>query len=124
VAAKQRLALSVALLGGDAKEVPRADLQCRRTIAQRLRPRRQTRILLVFSRAPFESEPANVLKQHLRDHLGHILVYVRNAKAPNDCRDAQKELRMVRAAGKRLAPRAKRKTPHRDSREMRREDTA
>ena len=114
----------MALLGRDVKEIPRADLQCRRTIAQRLRPRRQTGILLVFGRVPFASEPANVLKEHLRDHLGHILVYVRNSKARNDCPDAQKELRKAIAAGRRLAPRLKPETPYRDFQEKRREGTA
>ena len=101
-AAKQMLALSLARVAGDAKEVRRADLQCRRTIAQRLRPRRQTRILMVFSRAPFESEPAHVLKEHLRDHLGHVLLYLRNPKARNECPDAQREWRTARPVGKRL----------------------
>ena len=90
-AAKQRLALLLARAVGDAREARRADLQCRRSIAQRLRPRRQTRVLMVFSRAGFESEPARVLKAHLRDHLGHVLLYLRNPKARNECPDAQRE---------------------------------
>jgi len=30
---------------------------------------------------------------HLRDHFGHVLLYLRSPKAPNDCPDAMNEWR-------------------------------
>ncbi len=72
----------------------------RRLIARRLHPKAETRVLLVFSAAGFEKEPAEQFVESLRDHLGHVLLYLRNPKARNECADAQKEWqRSVRPRG-------------------------
>ena len=63
----------------------------RRLIARQLRPRRQTRVLLVFSLGGLEQETAQSFEECLRDHLGHALLYMRDPKAWNDCDAAWKE---------------------------------
>lgn len=80
----------------------------RRWIARELRPKPETRVLLVFSTAGFRTEPAKMFQDRLRDHLGHVLLYLRSPKAPNDCPDAQKEWRRSRSAA--AVRRAKRRT--------------
>jgi hypothetical protein len=64
-----------------------------RLIARRLQPKPQTRVLLVLSAADFAKEPARTLEDYLRDHLGHVLLYLRSPKARNECRDAMQEWR-------------------------------
>ena len=63
----------------------------RRRIAQILRPRPETRVLLVISIADAECEPPEAFEVYLRDHLGHALLYLRDPKAPNECSDADRE---------------------------------
>lgn len=65
-----------------------------RLIAQKVRPKPQTRVLLVFSTAGSEEAPADFFEDCLRDHLGHTLLYLRDPKAHNECPDAQREWRM------------------------------
>jgi hypothetical protein len=73
-------------------------------IVQVLQPKPRTRVLLVFSTACAESEPRRAFEQQLRDHLGHVLLYLREPKANNDCTAAMKEWRMsVRAPAKKAA---------------------
>src|SRR5271167_4778300 len=64
-------------------------LHPQRRIAKKLQPKPETRVLLVLGIAEFESEPPEVFKERLRDHLGHALLYLRSPKAPNDCPDAE-----------------------------------
>jgi hypothetical protein len=65
----------------------------RRRIARELRPRPQTRVLLVFCLATLQTESAKLFADRLRDHLGHVLLYLRDPKARNGCAEAQKEWR-------------------------------
>jgi hypothetical protein len=67
--------------------------QCRRLIALGMHPKPQTRVLLVFSTPHCEETPVKLLRDQIRDHLGHVLLYLRSPKAPNDCPDAGKEWR-------------------------------
>jgi len=67
--------------------------QCRRLIALGMRPKPQTRVLLVFSAHHCEETPMKLLRDQIRDHLGHVLLYLRSPMAPNDCSDAWKEWR-------------------------------
>jgi hypothetical protein len=62
------------------------------------RPKPETRVLLVFSTAGIAGEPVKTFQDNLRDHLGHVLLYLRSPKAPNHCADAQKEWRRSRRA--------------------------
>jgi hypothetical protein len=78
-------------------------IHCRRWIARQLHPKAQTRVLLVFSLPKCEKTPAKVLQDQIRDHLGHVLLYLRDPKARNECRDAMKEWRMCRSAQKHTA---------------------
>jgi hypothetical protein len=63
----------------------------RRLIAQQAQPKRQTRVLLVLSATDFTKEPVRKLEGYLRDHLGHVLLYLRSPMARNDCQDAYRE---------------------------------
>ena len=65
----------------------------RRLIARQLRPRRQTRVMLVFSLGGLAHDSAESFEECLRDHLGHSLLYLRDPKAWNDCAAARKEWR-------------------------------
>jgi len=65
-----------------------------RFIVRRLRPKPETLVLLVFSAADFEIEPAGSLRRALRDQLGHVLVYLSDPLADNDCSDAMQEWRL------------------------------
>lgn len=49
------------------------------------------RILLLIDKARIEAQSRTTTKAELRDHLGHILLYLRSPKARNDCSDAMKE---------------------------------
>jgi hypothetical protein len=74
-----------------------------RWIARKVLPKPETRVLLVLSTAGFAEEPAKTLEDYLRDHFGHILLYLRSPKASSECADAQKEwrrLRLPRACGR------------------------
>ena len=63
----------------------------RRVVAQKLRPKPGTRVLLVFSTADAEHEPCDAFEIYLRDHLGHVLLFLRAPRAPNECVDAERE---------------------------------
>jgi hypothetical protein len=62
----------------------------RRIIARELHTKPQTRVLLVFS-GNFADR--TFFEDCLRDHLGHVLLYLRAPKTWNDCRAAMKEWR-------------------------------
>jgi hypothetical protein len=49
----------------------------------------ETQALLLFS------DHMPVTEDQLRDDLGHMLLYLRDPKAPNECADAQREWRDV-----------------------------
>jgi hypothetical protein len=72
----------------------------RRLIARKLHASAKTRVLLVLGVSHFEKNSAKLLKDQLRDHLGHALLYLRDPKAQNECVDAEREweasCRMVR----------------------------
>jgi hypothetical protein len=53
----------------------------------------KTRVLLVFSAPAAGKEPVKNFEGHLRDHLGHVMLYLRSPKANNDCDAAWKEWR-------------------------------
>ena len=84
-----------------------------RLISRDLRPRPETRVLLVFSVATMETESTKEFEDNLRDHLGHTLLYLCSPKAWNDCAAAQKKWRASRASGRpaRLSQRARFKSP-------------
>ena len=63
----------------------------RRLVARRLRPKPETRVLLVFSTADAEHEPCDAFEVYLRDHLGHVLLFLRAPRSPNECIDAERE---------------------------------
>ena len=65
----------------------------RRYVARLFPPKPETRVLLVFSTASAENERRKVFEDQIRDHLGHILLYLRSSKARNDCPDAMREWR-------------------------------
>ncbi len=67
----------------------------RRTIAQRLRPKPATQVLLVLSETHFVKQALTRSKDELRDHFGHALLYLRNPKARNECADAEREWRAL-----------------------------
>ena len=63
----------------------------RRCIARMCSTRPETRVLLVFSTPVAQKESRKVFEDHIRDHLGHVLLYLRNPKARNECADAMKK---------------------------------
>jgi len=58
-----------------------------------LPPKDETRVLLVLGARSFEKEPVERLADYLRDGLGHVLLYLHEPKAWNDCGAAMKEWR-------------------------------
>lgn len=62
-----------------------------RLIARKLQPKPETRVLLVLSTAHFDRQPVRRSCDELRDHLGHVLLYLRKPKARNECADALAE---------------------------------
>jgi len=48
-------------------------------------------VLLVIGEKQVEQESARLTNANLRDHLGHVLLYLRNPKESNECEDAIKE---------------------------------
>jgi hypothetical protein len=64
-----------------------------RLISRELHPKPETKVLLVFGVATLEKEPVRQFEAEIRDHLGHVLLYLRSPKAKNDCPDAMKEWR-------------------------------
>lgn len=59
-------------------------IHCNRSIAKELKPKSETRVLLVFSAAGFKKSMRKLFEDCLRDHIGHVLLYLREPKAQND----------------------------------------
>jgi hypothetical protein len=78
---------------GNAHAVRQADELERVRIVRELLPRSATRVLLVFGVANFERDKRKHFEDCLRDHLGHVLLYLRDPKANNHCPGAMKEWR-------------------------------
>ena len=74
------------------QESLRFDLS-KRLLAQGMRLNPRTRVLLTFCTATCESTPVKVLQDQIRDHIGHVLLYLRDPKARNECQDAMREWR-------------------------------
>jgi hypothetical protein len=83
-----------------ARNWDRALLLGKRLAVQAVQPKPQTRILLVFSTASANKDTVKLFEERLRDHLGHVLLYLRSPKANNDCPDAMKEWRRSVAPAK------------------------
>ena len=49
------------------------------------------RVLLIISEKHFNEQASRTSNCDLRDHLGHVLLYLRSPKAQNECKDAMKE---------------------------------
>jgi hypothetical protein len=49
------------------------------------------RVLLVISEKHLEQQSVRKTNAELRDHLGHVLLYLRSPKKQNDCDDALRE---------------------------------
>jgi hypothetical protein len=74
------------------QELLRFDLS-KRLLAQGMRLNPRTRVLLAFCTATCESTPVKVLQDQIRDHIGHVLLYLRDPKARNGCPEAMREWR-------------------------------
>jgi hypothetical protein len=63
----------------------------RRTIVRSLQVKLKpmARVLLVIGHDPVE--------RHIRDHIGHVLLYLRSPRASNECGDAMREWNAARA---------------------------
>src|SRR5260370_10354272 len=64
-----------------------------RMISRKLEPRPETRVLLVLGEGHFERDINKTLEEYLRNHLGHVLLYLREHRANNDCAAAMKQWR-------------------------------
>jgi hypothetical protein len=76
---------------GNANAARQADMYERVRMVRELLPRIETRILLVFGASGFEKEQSVHFQNLLRHHLGHVLLFLRDPKAWNDCDAARKE---------------------------------
>ena len=76
---------------GNANAARQADIYERVRIVRELLPRIETRILLVFCVSGFEKNRSLDFQSYLRHHLGHVLLFLRDPKAWNDCDAACKE---------------------------------
>ncbi len=67
----------------------------RRWVARRFKLKPTTRVLLVLTSQMFDERTRKRTgfdaTHHLRDHLGHTLLYLRQPKARNHCADAMRE---------------------------------
>jgi hypothetical protein len=63
----------------------------RRLAAQKYQPKPATRVLLVLSEKHFEKQSLKLSASDLRHHFGHVLLYLRNQRARNECIDAERE---------------------------------
>ena len=61
--------------------------------SRKLEPRPGTRVMLVLGEGHFERDISKTLEEYLRNHLGHVLLYLREPRANNDCVAAMKEWR-------------------------------
>lgn len=50
-------------------------------------------VLLVFGADQVQSTPKRRFEDHLRDHLGHTLLFLRDPEARNECSNAEQEWR-------------------------------
>ena len=66
-------------------------IHSRRLIVQGLNLRPETRILLLITAPGWTAESIKENRKNLRHHLGHVLLYLRDSKARNDCPDADRE---------------------------------
>ena len=64
-----------------------------RIVSRKLEPRPGTRVMLVLGEGHFERDISKALEEYLRNHLGHVLLYLREPRANNDCAAAMKEWR-------------------------------
>jgi hypothetical protein len=60
-----------------------------RQLAIRLKP--TARVLLVMSEKHVKKQSVRKTNAELRDHFGHVLVYLQSSRRPNECEDAWKE---------------------------------
>lgn len=58
-----------------------------------VKPSIATEVLLVINAEEFERQTAARSQSDLRHHLGHVLVYLSDPKASNECSDARKKWR-------------------------------
>jgi hypothetical protein len=49
--------------------------------------------MLVLGEGHFERDISKTLEEYLRNHLGHVLLYLREPRANNDCAAAMNEWR-------------------------------
>jgi hypothetical protein len=63
----------------------------RRLIAKAVQLKPSARVLLVISKPRVEKQPRKTTEAELRDHFGHVLLYLRDPKAHNDCPQALRE---------------------------------
>ena len=91
VAAHAMLDTHAVRICGNASAGRQADIYERIRIVRELLPRIETRILLVFGASGFEKEWSVHFQNLLRHHLGHVLLFLRDPKAWNDCDAACKE---------------------------------
>ena len=69
------------------------ELYRRRLAAQKYKPKPATRVLLVLSEKHFAEQSIRKSEDQLRDHFGHVLLYLRDPKASNDCANAMRTWR-------------------------------
>lgn len=83
----------------------------RRLISQRLHPQPRTKVLLAINAARLDTQPVKQTEDELRDHFGHVLLYLERPKAHNGCVEALREWRdctLARLRNKRRKPSARR----------------
>jgi hypothetical protein len=90
IESQMHLGLALARAHGNTDAVREADALERVRIVGELLPRSDTRVLLVFGA---DRGGKLEFEDHLRDHLGHVLLFLRDPDARNDCPDATREWR-------------------------------
>lgn len=63
----------------------------RRRISKLVDVRSTTRVLLAISASAAESLPSRDTEEALRHQIGHVLLYLRQPRASNECPDANRE---------------------------------
>jgi hypothetical protein len=61
------------------------------------------RTMLLINPTIVESQPHRQNCNQLRDHLGHLLLYLRDPKARNECSDASREFERYKVQSKRAS---------------------
>lgn len=64
------------------------------TTPKRLKARPDTRVVLHFNAEACQGVSAAKLRDDLRHHLGHVLLFLSDPGAPNECSDADREWRV------------------------------